>query len=74
MRESILMVVVEQMESNLSRLSPGDRMIMSEACKQMNDAQLERAINAGLAGMALVAGGPAASIITIASLILTLFG
>lgn len=60
-------------------ISPGDRMGWSEAAKQMTDEQRSKAIDAGIAGIAIgiapVASPPAASVaVTVLALVKSLFG
>lgn len=74
-RNSVIDILIDhfQHENIMTRISPGDRMIWSQAVSQMTDEQRSKLIDAGLAGIALVSSGPAAAVVTIVALAKSLF-
>lgn len=76
MRNSMIEVIINhfqnESEDAITR-SPGDRMVISEACSQMTDSQLSKCMDATFAGIALVSGGAGAVAVTLIALAKSLF-
>lgn len=78
-RNSLTDIIIDCFEKEkITTKSPGDRMVWSEAAKQMTDEQRSKAIDAGIAGIAIgiaPVASPAVSVaVTIIALVKSLFG
>lgn len=68
-RDCVTEIVIDyaQNGNSMTRMSPGDRMVWSEAMKILNDSQRRNAADAVIIGIALVTTGPMAGIVTLAA-------
>lgn len=74
-RDIIVSIIVKHYKDSFtqSRMSPGDRMVYSEAASQMSDEELDRAISLGMQGISWVTVPVVGTIIAVVDFVSALF-